>query len=107
GAITVIDETTGAFTYEPLPDFNGEDVFTIHISDALAREVTAPVTVTVEAVNDAPRIDLVETYTVTVGDAVELPVIVTDVDSDPITVTVEALPPDLLYADEMIAGVVA
>src|SRR5690606_7104541 len=57
--------------------------------------------------NDAPRIDLAEIYTVTVGDVVELPVVVTDVDSDPITVTIEALPPDLLYVNEMIAGVVA
>lgn len=106
GTVTAVEETTGAFTYEPLLDFHGDDFFTIRISDELARAITVPVTITVEPVNDAPQIELANAFTVTAGTAVELPVVVTDVDSEYLTVTVEALPPDLLYADERIAGVV-
>lgn len=107
GAVTALDEASGAFTYEPQPDFNGEDSFTISIGDAWARETTAAVTITVNAVNDAPRIELDTVYTVTVGEEVALPVVVTDVEGDAITVTVDALPLDLSYLDGAIAGVVA
>jgi len=99
GAITAIDEASGAFTYEPLSDFYGEDEFTIHISDSLQREITASVAITVNPINDAPRIEMEDTYTVTVGDTVDLPVIVTDVEGDPVTITVESLPLDLVYFD--------
>ena len=107
GAITAIEEMTGAFTYEPSPDFNGDDFFAIHIRDALARAITVPATITVEAINDTPIIELADIFTVTAGVAVELPVVVADVDSESLTVTVEALPPDLRYVDDRIAGVVA
>jgi len=107
GVIIAIDEASGAFTYEPLADFAGEDAFTIHISDDRQREITAPVTITVNAINDAPRIELETVYTVTVGEEVALPVVVTDIEGDPITVTVEALPPDLEYLDGMISGIIA
>ena len=107
GAVTAIDEMSGAFTYEPLVDFAGEDSFVIHISDDRQREITAPVTITVNAVNDAPRIEMETTYTLTVGEEVALPVVVTDAEGDAITVTVESLPPDLSYLDGMIAGIVA
>ena len=107
GTLTAFDEVSGAFTYAPLADFAGEDGFVIHISDERAREITAPVTITVNAVNDAPRLEVAETYTVTVGEEVALPVVATDVEGDAITVTVEALPPDLVYQDGAISGVVA
>jgi hypothetical protein len=107
GAVTALDETSGAFTYAPLADFAGEDSFAIHISDDRQREITAPVTVTVAAVNDAPRIELETTYTVTVGEEVALPVVVTDAEGDAITVTVESLPPGLSYLDGVVAGIVA
>jgi hypothetical protein len=99
GAILAIDEASGAFTYEPLADFYGEDEFAIHISDSLQREITALVAITVNPINDAPRIEMEDVYTVTVGDNVELPVIVTDVEGDPVTITVESLPLDLVYLE--------
>ncbi len=118
GAITALDAESGAFTYMPAPDFAGEDVFTVEISDDWARSVTTPVTVTVNAVNDAPLIALEgegidmlaeggAILTVTVGASIELTVIVTDVDSEVITVTVENLPPDLIYADGLMTGQIA
>jgi hypothetical protein len=111
GEIVALDEESGDFTYAPALDFYGEDVFTIEISDAWQRAITTPVTITVNAVNDPPQIELEgvydDVYTVTVGSSIEISVVVSDVDSDAITVTVENLPPDLIYLDGMIVGVIA
>lgn len=111
GGIVTLDGESGAFTYTPALDFNGEDVFTVEISDAWQRAITTPVTITVNAVNDPPQIELEgvygDVYTVTVGSSIEISVVVSDVDSNVITVTVESLPPDLIYLDGMIVGVIA
>jgi hypothetical protein len=44
----------GSFTYVPEPDFNGGDSFTYHASDGALSSSTVTVTITVNAVNDAP-----------------------------------------------------
>jgi hypothetical protein len=44
----------GSFTYVPDPDFNGGDSFTYHASDGTLSSGTVTVTITVDAVNDAP-----------------------------------------------------
>jgi hypothetical protein len=44
----------GSFTYVPGPDFNGGDSFTYHASDGTLSSGTVTVTITVNAVNDAP-----------------------------------------------------
>jgi large repetitive protein len=44
----------GSFTYVPDPDFNGEDSFTYHAADGTLSSGTVTVTITVNAVNDAP-----------------------------------------------------
>jgi hypothetical protein len=44
----------GSFTYVPEPDFNGGDSFTYHASDGTLNSGTVTVTITVNAVNDAP-----------------------------------------------------
>ena len=44
----------GSFTYVPDPDFNGGDSFTYHASDGTLSSGTVTVTITVNAVNDAP-----------------------------------------------------
>jgi len=111
GAVDELDSETGAFVYKPDLDFFGEDIFTVELSDDLQRIITAPVTITVNAVNDPPRIDMDDVYTVTVGDVVTLTVVVTDVDSAVYTVTVEGLPPNLMLIEDeesrIIAGEVA
>ena len=111
GAVDELDSETGAFVYKPDLDFFGEDIFTVELSDDLQRIITAPVTITVNAVNDPPRIDMDDVYTVTVGDAVTITVVVTDVDSAVYTVTVEGLPPNLMLIEDeesrIIAGEVA
>ena len=52
GSLTL--ETDGSFEYPPAADFNGADSFTYPASDGQAAVTLATVTITVEAVNDAP-----------------------------------------------------
>ncbi|TWU43841.1 hypothetical protein Q31b_13730 [Novipirellula aureliae] len=58
GSLTVIDATTGEFSYEPNEDFYGEDTFTYRLStqDNTLGTATqfATVTINVTPVNDAP-----------------------------------------------------
>ena len=44
----------GSFTYTPNANFNGTDSFTYTASDGTADSNVATVTITVDAVNDAP-----------------------------------------------------
>ena len=44
----------GSFTYTPAANFNGTDSFTYTASDGTAVSNVATVTITVDAVNDAP-----------------------------------------------------
>lgn len=52
GAATV-EPRTGAFTYQPAADFFGADTFTVEVGDGAAT-VSAPVSVSMASVNDAP-----------------------------------------------------
>ena len=52
GALTL--NANGSFSYTPNADFNGIDSFTYKANDGLADSNTATVSITVEAVNDAP-----------------------------------------------------
>jgi len=54
GSAVVTDPATGAFTYTPDPDANGTDIFTFAANDGVADSNTATVSVTINAVNDAP-----------------------------------------------------
>ncbi|NMB67708.1 MAG: ExeM/NucH family extracellular endonuclease [Chloroflexi bacterium] len=49
----LLDGATGDFTYTPAADFNGEDSFTFTASDG-ELSGTGTVTITVQAINDAP-----------------------------------------------------
>ncbi|MCA3268080.1 MAG: tandem-95 repeat protein, partial [Azospirillum sp.] len=51
---TVSIAANGAYTYTPNPNFNGTDSFTYRVSDGQGGSVTGTVSVTVNAVNDAP-----------------------------------------------------
>ena len=54
GSVTLSGVTA---TYTPAADYNGIDFFTYVANDGLTDSVTATVTVTVDAVNDAPTFD--------------------------------------------------
>ena len=51
---TVVVNTDGTYTYTPNPNFNGSDSFTFTANDGTIGSDTATVTLTVNAVNDAP-----------------------------------------------------
>ena len=51
---SVVDTGDGTITYTPNADFNGPDSFTYSVTDGVDTSNTATVTVTVNAVNDAP-----------------------------------------------------
>ncbi len=55
GVISGFDPATGVLTYTPNADVNGNDSFVVIVTDANGHAVELPVTVTIAAVNDAPR----------------------------------------------------
>ena len=54
GTLTAFDPATGAFTYEPAPDYHGPDAFTFKANDGAEDSNDATVSITVTPVNDAP-----------------------------------------------------
>jgi hypothetical protein len=54
GTATLTDASTGAFSYTPNANANGTDSFTFNANDGSVDSNTATVTVTINAVNDAP-----------------------------------------------------
>jgi hypothetical protein len=100
------DYTPGDFLYAPDPGFAGEDSFSVTVVDSSGFSSTVPVTITVLAVNDAPEITLPAAITLTVGEEVDLPVAVSDLDSEDVMLTVDALPPGLVLLENTVTGVV-
>ena len=80
-----IDPATGAITYTPNPDFNGSDAFTYAVADdgspLPARSASADVTITVNAVNDAP-VPAADTAATEEDTPVTVPVLDNDTDVD-------------------------
>lgn len=72
----------GQIRYTPAADFNGTDRFTYRVTDPDGASVEATVTVTVEAVNDAPRLAPVEDAYISVGQVFRLQLQGSDVDGD-------------------------
>ncbi|MDK2979660.1 MAG: large repetitive protein [Chloroflexota bacterium] len=53
GSVT-LNETSGAYTYTPNANYNGSDSFVVLVSDEHGGTTTQTVSITIEAVNDAP-----------------------------------------------------
>ncbi|EZH83806.1 outer membrane adhesin like protein, partial [Ectopseudomonas composti] len=90
GSVALVD---GKVVFTPAPDFNGTGSFTYTISDGNGKFDTATVTVGVKPVNDAPVVDstslTVDEKTVGTPLSLQAP---TDVDGNPLTITVTGLP---------------
>ena len=54
GTATLLDTATGAFSYAPLTDANGDDAWTFRVSDGTAYSDTATMRITVTPKPDAP-----------------------------------------------------
>ena len=91
GAVEITDFNTGAFTYTPNPDENGEDSFTFKVNDGLAHSEPAAVTITVNPVNDDP---IAEEQSVDTNDNTSLAITLTgsDIDQDPFEYIIVAGP---------------
>ena len=95
GALTLQED--GAFRYEPAEDFFGQDEFQYRVSDDDAISEVATVTLTVEAVNDAPIVQP-DLYFTGLGQALVIDrargVLAndTDIENDPMTVVLERGP---------------
>jgi hypothetical protein len=84
---------TGAFFYQPNPNFNGEDTFTYMANDGTANSNVATVTITVDPGNDIPTAANDEFFLKSMYDTGQLTTVNapgvlandTDVDGDPLT----------------------
>jgi thermitase len=87
-----VASNTAHVTYTPKPDFNGTDSFTYTISDGRGGSDTATVTVTVNAVNDAPVAND-DSATTREGTAVTIDVLANDRDVDGDSLSVASVTP--------------
>ena len=84
----LVNHGDGTFTFSPVADFNGTDGFTYQVCDDLGACDTAGVSITVDAVNDAPvAVDDVATTAEGVAVTVDLVGNDSDVDGDGLLVT--------------------
>ena len=92
GTISGFDANSGQFTYDPNGDFNGSDTIRFSVSDPSGLSSEADVVITVTAVNDAPVIGALADQTLNEGETLTLPVSVTDIDGDAVTLSLIAGP---------------
>lgn len=86
----IIDEQNGSFVYQPSEHENGDDSFTVKVSDGTA-EADATVSVTIAAVNDAP-VAQAQAKSSDEDHPVQGDVLATDVDNDPLSYQVTIKP---------------
>ena len=86
GTTTIAESSPEQITYEPDADYNGTDTFSYTITQG-DKTSSADVTVTIEAVNDAPSIDIAFTIQVAENQTSVTTVSVSDVDEDDLTLT--------------------
>ncbi len=92
-SVTVGNATNGTtsvasnvVTYDPDTDYNGTDTFSYTITQG-DKTSSADVTVTIEAINDAPSIDIASSIQVAENQTAVTTVSVSDVDEDELTLT--------------------
>jgi len=86
----VIDAKSGALSYTPNPNFNGQDTFSIAAADAKGR-TTQQISIDVKAVNDLPTIEM-ENVLVSGGETKQGMVKAVDVDNDNLSYSIEKAP---------------
>ena len=84
----VLDSSNGKYTYTPDHDYNGNDSFTVVVSDGQGGTVESVVSITVTAVNDEP-VTADNSNTTAEDTAVSGQVVASDVDKDTLTYTLK------------------
>jgi VCBS repeat-containing protein len=80
----------GSFSYTPAANFNGSDSFTYKVSDGTVDSNIATVTLTVNAVNDAPTISVAPGGLFPTDTSARLNLVVADVDNSAASLTLSA-----------------
>ncbi|WP_347881046.1 Ig-like domain-containing protein [Pseudomonas sp. LA21] len=88
GTLT-LDSATGEYTYTPAKDYNGNDSFTVVVSDGQGGSVESVVSINVTPVNDAPVTED-QTKTTAEDTAISDKIVATDVDQDSLTFTLKS-----------------
>jgi ethanolamine utilization protein EutP (predicted NTPase) len=86
GTTTIAESSPEQIVYTPDADYNGTDTFSYTITQG-EKTSSADVTLTIEAVNDAPSIDIASTIQVAENQTAVTTVSVSDVDDDELTLT--------------------
>ena len=89
GTVTLSDASTGAFSYTPKTNANGTDSFTFKVNDGQIDSATAAVTITINAINDAPMANS-GTLAVTPGSVKYSALSATDLDGDQLSYSIVA-----------------
>ena len=101
--------TIGTYIYEPEDNYNGADYFTFKVNDSSVDSAEARVSITVNAVNDAPVASGPETVTLDEDTTKAITLVASDVDGDTLTYSILAQPshgtitgtaPNLTYKPE-------
>lgn len=100
---TVAVDASGTFTYTPLENASGTDSFEIEVRDATNAASRLAVSVTIEPVNDAPRVQN-DFLRVAGGSTVVLDVLANDVDPDGESLTLAVIPETLYFAQSATAA---
>ncbi|WP_338091655.1 retention module-containing protein, partial [Pectobacterium punjabense] len=90
GTLT-LDGTTGAYTYTPGANFNGNDSFVVTVSDGNGGTTTSTVSIGVRPVNDAP-VTADQSIATDEDTPVSGTIVATDVDGDTLSYTVGTQP---------------
>ncbi|WP_207887233.1 Ig-like domain-containing protein, partial [Pseudomonas sp. 30_B] len=88
GTLT-LDSATGEYTYTPAKDYNGNDSFTVVVSDGHGGSVESVVSITVTPVNDDP-VTADQSRTTAEDTAISDKIVATDVDQDSLTFTLKS-----------------
>ena len=80
---TVSVASDGSFTYTPSANYNGPDAFTYTVGDGNGGSAVGTVSLTINAVNDAP-VAASETYAIPVNTLVSVGLSMSDADGDPL-----------------------
>ncbi|MDX5695617.1 tandem-95 repeat protein, partial [Brenneria sp. L4-2C] len=90
GTLT-LDATTGAYTYTPASNFNGNDSFSVTVADGQGGTTVSTVNIGVTAVNDAP-VTADQTLTTAEDTPISGAISASDVDGDELSYTVGEQP---------------
>ena len=89
GVVAITDPMTGAFTYTPNENVNGEDAFRFVANDGVSDSAPATVTVTINPVNDPP-VAQDDAATTDEDNAVAISVLQNDIDPDGGVLSIDA-----------------